>query len=107
MKIRRLINNQNPAAEDAIPGSDPPAPWTIAVFCRVIGVHHNSYARFMKAKTAMGGCQSGVYSGAYAFFEKKRIWEGVGKTDARKKVEEESVFSRLFHSFCLMDHWFI
>jgi len=43
----------------------------------------------MKAKTAMGGCQNGVYSKAYAFFEKKRIWEGVGKTDARRRSEEE------------------
>jgi len=44
----------------------------------------------MKAKTAMGGCQNGVYSKAYAFFEKKRIWEGLGKTDARRKCEEEN-----------------
>ena len=37
----------------------------------------------------MGGCESGVYSGAYVFFEKRRIWEGGKKAEARKKCEEK------------------
>jgi hypothetical protein len=43
----------------------------------------------MKKTGPMGGAENGVYSGAYVFFEKKRIWEKKPKSGARKKVEEE------------------
>lgn len=94
MKINKLLANKNPGEKDAIPSeflkNGKPKPWTQAAFCRAIGdVHHISFQRFMKSTSAMGGGENGVYSGAYVFFEKKRIWEGKEKTEARKKYEEE------------------
>jgi hypothetical protein len=38
----------------------------------------------------MGACESRVYSGTYAFFERK-FWEGMKKTEARRECEEENV----------------
>ncbi len=37
----------------------------------------------------MGGAESAAYPAAYAFFEKKRIFEGKKKTAARLKIEEK------------------
>jgi hypothetical protein len=63
----------------------------IKAFCEAIGgVHHGSYDKFMKKTGTMGGAASGVYSAAYIFFEKKRVWEKKPKSGARKKVEEEN-----------------
>ncbi len=39
----------------------------------------------------MGGAESAVYPKAYAFFEKKRIFDGKKKTPGREKVEAEYV----------------
>jgi hypothetical protein len=46
-------------------------------------------ATFLKANKIMGGAESPVYPAAYAFFEKKRVWEGKKKTAGRLKVESE------------------
>jgi len=46
-------------------------------------------SKFLAATKIMGGAESSVYPAAYAFFEKKRIFEGKGKTAARKKCEDE------------------
>ena len=68
-----------------------PKPWTLKAFCEAIGgVGNGSYNKFMHKTGAMAGAANGVYSAAYMFFEKKRIWEKKPKTQARRKVEEEN-----------------
>jgi hypothetical protein len=44
----------------------------------------------MTAGGTIGGCESRVYSGAYAFFERK-VWESIKKTGARRGCEEENL----------------
>jgi hypothetical protein len=68
-----------------------PKPWTVKAFCEAIGgVSNGSYNKYMRKTGAMAGASNGVYSGAYIFFEKKRVWEKKPKSGARKKVEEEN-----------------
>jgi len=58
-------------------------------FLQVIGnVNSNSYRRFMAAKGEGGGAENGTYTGAYIFFEKKRIYEGKPKLKRRLESEE-------------------
>lgn len=93
-KITNLMGKDNAKPENAIPGvflkSGKPKPYNIKTFLEHIGgVNSNSYGRFMKSRGRMGGAENGTYTGAYAFFEKKRIFENGKKTAARKKCEEE------------------
>lgn len=41
----------------------------------------------MAAKGDGGGAENGTYTGAYIFFEKKRIWEG--KPKGKKRLDAE------------------
>lgn len=60
-------------------------------FLEVIGnVNSNSYRRFMAAKGDGGGAENGTYTGAYIFFEKKRIWEG--KPKGKKRLDSEAQY---------------
>jgi hypothetical protein len=53
-----------------------PKQYTKASFCRALDTRPDTVARFLKTKQMMGGAESAVYPKAYAFFEKKRIFEG-------------------------------
>jgi hypothetical protein len=93
-KINALLGKDNHKPENGIPGqfdkAGKPKPYTKAAFLRDIGgVSAGSLATFLKASKMMGGAESPVYPAAYAFFEKKRIWEGKKKTAGRLKVESE------------------
>lgn len=60
-------------------------------FLEVIGnVNSNSYRRFMAAKGDGGGAENGTYTGAYIFFEKRRIWEG--KPKGKKRLDSEAQY---------------
>jgi len=48
----------------------------------------------MAAKGDGGGAENGTYTGAYIFFEKKRIWEGKPKGKKRLDSEAQYVFPR-------------
>jgi hypothetical protein len=93
-KINALLGKDNHKPENGIPGqfdkAGKPKPYTKAAFLRDIGgVSAGSLATFLKANKIMGGAESPVYPATYAFFEKKRIWEGKKKTAGRLKVESE------------------
>jgi hypothetical protein len=93
-KINALLGKDNHKPENGIPGqfdkAGKPKPYTKTAFLRDIGgVSAGSLATFLKANKIMGGAESPVYPAAYAFFEKKRIWEGKKKTAGRLKVESE------------------
>lgn len=92
-KINALLGKDNHKPENAMPGEfdkqGNPKPYTKASFCRAIDSRPDMLARFLKAKLMMGGAESSVYPKAYAFFEKKRIFEGKKKTPGRLKVEAE------------------
>jgi hypothetical protein len=93
-KINALLGKDNHKPENGIPGqfdkAGKPKPYTKAAFLRDIGgVSAGSLATFLKANKIMGGAESPVYPAAYAFFEKKRVWEGKKKTAGRLKVESE------------------
>ncbi len=92
-KINALLGKDNHKPENAMPGEfdkqGNPKPFTKASFCRAIDSRPDMLARFLKAKLMMGGAESSVYPKAYAFFEKKRIYEGKKKTPGRLKVEAE------------------
>jgi hypothetical protein len=93
-KINALLGKDNHKPENGIPGqfdkAGKPKPYTKAAFVRDIGgVSAGNLATFLKANKMMGGAESPVYPAAYAFFEKKRIWEGKKKTAGRLKVESE------------------
>lgn len=68
-----------------------PKPYTKASFCRALDTRPGMLARFLKAKQMMGGAECAVYPKAYAFFEKKRIFDGKKKTPGRDKVEAEYI----------------
>jgi len=51
------------------------------------GVNPNSYRQFMSHNGIMDGANMGFYYSAYVFFEKKRIYEGDGKSDLRMRQE--------------------
>jgi hypothetical protein len=92
-KINALLGKDNHKPENSMPGEfdkqGNPKPYTKASFCRAIDSRPDLLARFLKAKLMMGGAESSVYPKAYAFFEKKRIFEGKKKTPGRLKVEAE------------------
>jgi hypothetical protein len=93
-KINALLGKDNHKPENGMPGEfdkqGKPKPYTKASFCRALGdVKADTLNRFLKAKQMMGGAESAVYPKAYAFFEKKRIFEGKKKTAGRLKVEAE------------------
>jgi len=93
-KINALLGKDNHKPENGIPGqfdkAGKPKPYTKAAFLKDIGgVSAGSLATFLKANKIMGGAESPVYPAAYAFFEKKRVWEGKKKTAGRLKVESE------------------
>lgn len=44
----------------------------------------------MAAKGDGGGAENGTYTGAYIFFEKKRIWEC--KPKGKKRLDSEAQF---------------
>lgn len=65
-------------------------------FLEVIGnVNSNSYRRFMAAKGEGGGAENGTYTGAYIFFEKRRIWEG--KPKGKKRLDSEAQYVLIPH----------
>jgi hypothetical protein len=94
-KINALLGKDNHKPENGMPGEfdkqGNPKPYTKASFCRAMDTRPDMLARFLKAKQMMGGAESAVYPKAYAFFEKKRIFEGKKKTPGREKVEAEYV----------------
>jgi hypothetical protein len=94
-KINALLGKDNHKPENGMPGEfdkqGKPKPYTKASFCRALDTRPDTLARFLKAKQMMGGAESAVYPKAYAFFEKKRIFEGKKKTPGREKVEAEYV----------------
>ena len=49
----------------------------------------NSCGRFMSAGGTMDGCESRVYSGAYAFFERE-VWECMKKTGRGGSVRKRT-----------------
>lgn len=93
-KINALLGKDNHKPENGNPQEldkkGNKKPFTKASFLRAIdGGQSNGLARFLKAKQLMGGAENQVYPKAYAFFEKKRIFEGKKKTATRLKVESE------------------
>ncbi|KAE9370881.1 hypothetical protein N431DRAFT_427226 [Stipitochalara longipes BDJ] len=92
-KINALLGKDNHKPENAMPGEfdkqGNPKPYTKASFCRALDTRPDVLARFLKAKLMMGGAESAVYPKAYAFFEKKRIFDGKKKTPGREKVEAD------------------
>ncbi|KAI5837773.1 hypothetical protein DFP73DRAFT_566647 [Morchella snyderi] len=50
-------------------------------------VNSNSYRRFMEKKGEGSGAENGTFTGAYIFFEKKRIYEN--KPKGKKRIESE------------------
>ncbi|PMD54012.1 uncharacterized protein K444DRAFT_133700 [Hyaloscypha bicolor E] len=92
-KINALLGKDNHKPENGMPGEfdkqGNPKPYTKASFCRALDTRPDMLARFLKAKQMMGGAESSVYPKAYAFFEKKRIFEGKKKTPGREKVEAD------------------
>jgi hypothetical protein len=94
-KINALLGKDNHKPENGMPGEfdkqGNPKPYTKASFCRALDTRPDMLKRFLGAKPMMGGAESVVYPKAYAFFEKKRIWEEKKKTAGRLKVEAESV----------------
>jgi hypothetical protein len=93
-KINALLGKDNKKPENGMPGEfdkqGNPKPYTKASFCRALGdARADTLNRFLKANQMMGGAESAVYPKAYAFFEKKRIFEGKKKTPGRLKVEAE------------------
>jgi hypothetical protein len=88
-----LLGKDNKKPENGVPGEfdkqGNAKPYTKASFCRALGHSRpDTLNTFLKAKNMMGGAESSVYPKAYAFFEKKRIFEGK-KTAGRLKVEAE------------------
>lgn len=109
-KINALLGKDNHKPENGVPGQfkkdGTPKPYTQAQFLRDIGGGSTtSYGTFMKAKKIMGGAESPIYPGAYAFFEKKRIWEGGKKLKAREKVEAEYVVFLCYGSYFFVCPW--
>jgi hypothetical protein len=94
-KINALLGKDNHKPENGMPGEvdkqGKPKPYTKASFCRALDTRPDVLNRFLKAKQMMGGAESAVYPKAYAFFEKKRIFDGKKKTVGREKVEVEYV----------------
>jgi hypothetical protein len=88
-----LLGKDNLKPENGMPGEfdkqGNSKPYTKASFCRALDTRPDMLRRFLAAKPMMGGAESLVYPRAYAFFEKKRIWEGKKKTAGRLKVEAE------------------
>lgn len=62
-------------------------PFTRGAFCTKIGATTASPSGFMKKEGAMGGAENATYIKAFCFLEKKRLWEGAEKSDARDACE--------------------
>jgi hypothetical protein len=103
-KINALLGKDNHKPENCVPGEfdkhGNPKPFTKASFCRAANTRPDLLARFLKAKLMMGGAESSVYPKAYAFFEKKRIFEGRKKTPGREKVEAKYVILSRCYYLC-------
>lgn len=94
-KINALLGKDNHKKENLNPQDldkdGNPKPFTKASFGRAINERSDTINRFLgpKKMKLTGGAESSVYPSAYAFFEKKRIFEGKKKSATRLKIEAE------------------
>ncbi|KAI9734077.1 MAG: hypothetical protein M1818_007015 [Claussenomyces sp. TS43310] len=93
-KIKNLLGKDKNSLKNAVPGQTTkdgnPKPYTQAQLCKDMGgISPSSLNTFLNKKGTMSGGTSNVYPAAYAFFEKKRIFEGAKKSKTREEFESE------------------
>lgn len=91
-RIKNFFGKDKNVPKNAMPGQSikdgKTKPYTQAQFCKDCRITIRSLNNFLYRKESMGGGTSNVYPAAYAFFEKKRIFEGASKAKTREELEK-------------------